>query len=208
MATDYTADFYDTIAQGCRDSAAVVVPLILQGFGHLPGSQTTVVDVGCGQGWWGAEFAKHGCDVLGLDGVYVDDRQIPFQEHDLMDQLPAPFGSAFDIAVCLEVAEHLPESRAASFVADLCAQSEAVVFSAAIPHQSGAGHINCQWPSYWAKLFAEHGYRCDGNLRWAIWNDEQVEPWYRQNLLIFSPGVFGEDMPLDVVHPIIHGWGR
>jgi len=32
-----------------------------------------------------------------------------------------------------------------------------VLFSAAIPLQGGTEHVNEQWQSYWAKLFAEHG---------------------------------------------------
>lgn len=206
----YDPKFYDTIASGCRDSAAVVVPIVLNTYHKLawPDAVTpTVVDVGCGQGWWGAEFAKHGCDVTGLDGGYVPDRQIEtFVEADLAQPLPQ-FAQPFDIAVCLEVAEHLPESRAAGFVADLCALSEFILFSAATPHQSGAGHVNCRWPSWWAGLFAEHGYYMDGNIRWQLWNDDGVEGWYRQNLMIVSPSV-SPGLPLDVVHPILHEWGR
>lgn len=192
----YTADFYDTIAPGCRSSAEVVVPMILE---RHPAE--TVVDVGCGQGWWGAEFVFHGCEVIGLDGGYVPDRRIPFIEHDLTDPLPA---GSYDLAVCLEVAEHLPEHRAASFVADLCALAPVVVFSAAIPGQPGAGHVNCQWPSWWAPLFADCGYHLDDRLRDLIWDDDRIEPWYRQNLLIATPTPC--DSPADRTHPIIAGW--
>lgn len=198
---DYTAAFYDAIAHGARTSAAVLVPLILS---RHPAS--TVVDIGCGQGWWGAEFERAACMVTGVDGVHVPDRQLDtYVEHDLID--PLPDLGRFDLAVCLEVAEHLPEERAASLVAELCALAPAVVFSAATPHQPGAGHINCQWPSWWAQLFAEHGYKVDGSLRWKVWNDDLVEPWYRQNLLLASPKARRTE-PLDVIHPVIHGWGR
>lgn len=201
-ATDYSATFYDVIAEGCRSSAEVVVPVVLERM-----SPRTVVDVGCGQGWWGAEFAAvAGCDVTGVDGGYVEARQIEtFVEHDLA--LPLPDLGTFDLAVCLEVAEHLPESRAASFVADLCALAPVVLFSAATPHQSGAGHVNCRWPSWWAGLFAEHGYQLDGSLRWPLWDDERVEPWYRQNLMLASRDAVCSQ-PLDVIHPVIHEWGR
>jgi SAM-dependent methyltransferase len=203
-ATDYTPTFYDQIADGCRRSAAVVVPLVLDRLRDIL-VVPTVVDVGCGQGWWGAELATHGCDVVGLDGGYVDDRQVPFIEADLAEPLPSI--GTFDLAVCLEVAEHLPKARAAGFVADLCVLAPVVLFSAAVPHQSGAGHINLQWPSWWAALFAEHGYVCDPSLRWAIWDDDNVEPWYRQNLMVVSRDAAPVG-PLDVVHPVIHEWGR
>ncbi len=205
--TVYDPAFYDTIAAGCRSSAEVVVPLILRAAATTAvAGPPSVVDVGCGQGWWGAEFANHGCDVTGVDGDYVPDQRIPnFTAHDLRQ--PLPDLGHFDLAVSLEVAEHLPPERAAGFVADLCRLADVIVFSAATPHQPGAGHVNCQWPSYWAELFSRHGYRIDGSLRWAIWTDDRVEPWYRQNLLLASQDFEGSG-PLDVIHPVIHEWGR
>lgn len=200
--TVYDPGFYATIAAGCRSSAEIVVPLILAEV-----SASSVLDVGCGQGWWGAEFAAYGCEVTGVDGDYVPDQQIPnIVAHDL--STPLPDLGRFDLAVCLEVAEHLPSDRAAGFVADLCELAQVVVFSAAAPQQTGAGHVNCQWPSYWAELFAQHRYQVDGSLRWSIWTDVRVEPWYRQNLLIAQRGIVAPPEPLDVIHPVIHGWGR
>lgn len=198
-ATDYSPGFYEIIAPGCRASAEVVVPLILE---RQPAK--SVIDVGCGQGWWGAEFARHGCAVTGVDGGYVPNRQIAqFIDHDLAQPLPLDLGS-FDLAVCLEVAEHLPKRRAASFVADLCGLAPVVVFSAAIPGQTGAGHVNCRWPSWWARLFAAHGFHLDGSLRQVIWDDDRIEPWYRQNLLIATTEPC--EPPKDLEHPIIAGW--
>lgn len=199
-ATDYSPQFYDLIADGCRRSAAVVAPLVLD---RHPVS--TVIDVGCGQGWWGAEFIRLGCKAVGLDGGYVPDRQVPYIEADLANPLP-PLGT-YDLAICLEVAEHLPESRAPGLVANLCALAPLVLFSAAVPHQGGAGHITLRWPSWWARLFADRGYNLDGSLRWDIWDDDNVEPWYRQNLMLAARDISSTG-PLDVIHPIIHEWGR
>lgn len=196
----FTATIYDTIRDGAARSAAVVAPILFDEF-----TPETVVDVGCGEGHWAAAFAQMGCDVTGIDGPHVShvlgDRFIPA---DL--SLPLPSGG-YDLAICLEVGEHLPASRSASLVAELCRLAPVVVFSAAIPHQTGPGHINCRWPSWWAEHFAANGYRVDGSLRWSIWDDTRIEPWYRQNLLVATTGTEHVG-PLDVVHPEIHGWGR
>lgn len=207
MTATYDQTFYDTIRAGCQSSAAVVVPLVLQRLGTI----VEVVDVGCGEGWWAETFARlGGCNVLGIDGAYVQGSPLGerFLARDLTQplRLPTRPPRPFELAVCLEVAEHLPPSRATSFVADLCNLAPVVLFSAAIPYQTGAGHINLQWPSYWAELFRGHGYDLDGSIRFDIWDDERVEPWYRQNLHIATAGC--QSRTYDLVHPTIHGWGR
>lgn len=51
---------------------------------------------------------------------------------------------------------------------------------------SGVIVHNCneQWPDYWAGLFEAEGFDVSGALRFAIWEDERVENWYRQNILV------------------------
>jgi hypothetical protein len=48
----------------------------------------------------------------------------------------------FDLTLCLEVGEHLPQNAANILIESLCALSEVIVFSAAIPGQGGQRHIN------------------------------------------------------------------
>lgn len=201
MGTDlYTPSFYEQVRVGARASAEVVVPLVLDSY-----PAQTVVDVGCGEGWWGRAFAERGCDVVGIENAAVD-AEIPVQVLDLAR--PLPDVGRFDLAACLEVAEHLPPERAEGLVADLCRLSRTVLFSAAIPGQGGAGHLNERWPGYWVELFADHNYACSGALRWRIWNDERVENWYRQNLIVATsePEVLPEwfDTPLAEVFPLVH----
>ena len=55
-----------------------------------------------------------------------------------------------DLVVCLEVAEHVPPLSAGDFIASLTRLASIILFSAAIPYQGGDGHLNEQWPEYWA----------------------------------------------------------
>lgn len=210
----YGTEFYDLIRPGVISSAEVVVPLVWEAL-----HPKTVIDVGCGEGWWAYTFHERcGCEVIGVDGSYVDrspltDRFVP---HDLLQPLPAHLAARFDLAVCLEVAEHLPAWRADTFVAELVALAPVVLFSAAIPGQGGVGHINEQWPDYWVEKFRRHGYLASGALRWKIWDDPRVENWYAQNLLLFtgSPGLAPElfrgpqATPYPVVHPVLYNARR
>lgn len=199
---DYPVGLYEQTRPGIQASARAVVPQLVERF-----QPRTVLDVGCGEGWWPHEFAALGCDVFGLDGDHVTPVIDQFVACDL--EQPLPQLPRFDLVVCLEVAEHLSPGRAKLFVAELCQLAPTVVFSAAIPGQGGAGHLHEAWPAYWTGLFAARGYRGSGALRWALWGDERVEPWYRQNLLVFGD-LHGlpEDGCVPVVHPDIWGWYR
>lgn len=180
----YDAAFYDVIANGCRLSAQAVVPALVGLF-----DPQTVLDVGCGEGHWLAEFKRHGCEVVGLDGPHVQRDRLAIDPAEFvavdLAHPPVP-GRRFDLALSLEVGEHLPPESARYYVASLVASAPVVVFSAAIPGQGGNGHVNEQWPGYWASLFREQLYVGTGALRWAFWNDPRVEVWYRQNLLVFA----------------------
>lgn len=99
---------------------------------------------------------------------------------------PFDIGRRYDLAISMEVGEHLTADTANAFVDNITRHADAVVFSAAAPFQGGVHHVNEQWPTYWAELFAQRGYRCFDFLRWRIWNDRRIAVWYRQNLLIFA----------------------
>lgn len=199
----YPTKFYDAINDGSLRSARRVVPWVMK----TEGPQT-VLDIGCGEGAWLSVFAEHGAKVVGVDGDYVNrDRLLIDPDQFFVQDLTTmmPLDAEFDLVVSLEVAEHLPGHQADRFVELLTRHSATILFSAAIPGQSGMNHINCQWPSYWIELFAKRNYQCKDEIRWAFWGDPEVEPWYKQNMMIFekngTPNFKG-----DVVHPEIYRW--
>src|SRR5262249_50066622 len=154
----------------------------------------SIVDVGCGLGTWLAAFRELGVtDVVGIDGEYVDRDllEIPQEQFREVD-LSAPFSldRTFDLAISLEVAEHLPPEAAEAFVESVARLAPVVLFSAAIPFQSGNHHLNEQWPDYWTTLFRRHNYVPIDCIRGKIWDNYEVEPWYVQNSLIFADTSF------------------
>lgn len=181
----YTSEFFAGQADGSARSAAVVVPLVLS---FLP--VRSVIDVGCGVGTWAAAFADNNVpDVWGVDGDYVDRSQLRispdrFWACDLTE--PLHFDRTFDLAVCLEVAEHLPESRATGLVADLTSMAPCVLFSAAIPGPTGTNHINSQYLPYWVELFERRGFDAIDPVRPRIWGNESVEWFYQQDMVMFA----------------------
>jgi len=200
----YSSEFFDGQVDGSTCSAAVVVPFVLS---FLP--VASVIDVGCGVGPWAAEFMANGvADVWGVDGNYVDRSQLRispdrFMARDLTK--PLHFDRNFDLAVCLEVAEHLPESRAAGLVADLTSMAPCVLFSAAVPGPTGTGHINSQFLPYWIELFQTHRYEAVDPIRPRIWGNDSVEWFYQQDTVMFAaPGhpllTKGFPKPQSIIH--------
>lgn len=203
VATSYDAAFFAALTEGSRRSADRIVPVVVDVI-----APRSVIDVGCGTGEWLAAFRAAGIeDVLGLDGDYADRAQlhIPASAFEAVDlSQPLRIARRFDLAISLEVAEHLPPERGESFVADLAALAPVVLFSAAVPDQGGIDHIAERWQDEWAVLFARHGLRPLDVVRPVVWDDENVESWYAQNTLLYVPedsALRGSDWPLRLVHP-------
>ena len=181
----YNAVFFQEMEKGSLASAEKVLPFV-NDFIH----PKNVIDVGCGTAvWlyvWEKKFGIN--DYLGIEGPYVQKEMIKVSlDKILFKDLKQPLRleRKFDLAMSLEVAEHLPASSASDFVKELTGLSDVILFSAAIPGQGGTYHINEQYPEYWANLFKEHHYVPVDCIRPNVWNDQSVEFWYRQNILLF-----------------------
>ncbi|PZX47642.1 class I SAM-dependent methyltransferase [Algoriphagus chordae] len=168
-------------------SSDVIAPLIVQLLNPV-----SIIDIGCGIGTWLKSFKDLGVtDVIGLDGAYVDQKLLrkyllstEFVSKDLRVEIDLK--RKFDLAICLEVVEHLPLESVDIIIKSLANHSDTILFSAAIPGQGGQNHINEQWPDYWISKFASHGYQVYDPFRQLFWENENVDPWYRQNILLFS----------------------
>ncbi len=184
MSQPYTSQFYAERKSGSNESASVVVPLVLELV-----QCSSVIDVGCGTGEWLSVFSENGVtDILGVDGGYVDKDllQIPrdkFMSRDLENDFA--FDRSFDLAISLEVAEHLPSEAGRTFVESLTKLSPVVLFSAAVPFQEGTNHVNEQWPDYWVEQFRSCDFTPVDCLRRKLWNNPHIDWWYRQNLMFY-----------------------
>lgn len=216
MSKYYGSDFYAGQKVGSLKSAEIVIPLILNLI-----KPKSVIDVGCGVGTWLSVFKKNGIqDVLGLDGDYVDKNLLEIKPDEFRATNvahPIEIGRVFDLAISLEVAEHIAQEAADTFIESLIKMAPVVVFSAAIPHQRGANHVNEQWPDYWREKFSKHNYVAIDCIRARVWDNEDVKVWYRQNTIIYVLEDFLEKNPalkaeffrnsgnqLSMVHPIYY----
>jgi SAM-dependent methyltransferase len=199
-------------------SAAVIVGLLGETF-----EISSVLDIGCGDGRWLRSFQDRGASrIRGVDGPWTDrDRLLigkqDFTVHNL--EKPLDLAQKFDLAMSLEVAEHVHREFSDQFVGNLTRHADLVLFGAAIPYQGGFRHVNEQWPSYWAEKFAAAGFRCFDLVRPLTWDRDEVFFWYKQNCLIYirqsradlierieaAIGKLGAaPLPMDIIHPELY----
>ncbi len=199
----YPESFYATRNARSKASADTILALALE---YLPPIES-VVDYGCGVGTWLASAKAlgvarvHGYEGRWLDPELLEIERDEFSFADFAERIAPEDGTAADLAISLEVAEHLPSACADEFVALLARSADFVLFSAAIPGQGGKGHVNGQWPEYWISRFEARGFVAFDALRPRIWADTRIRPWYRQNVLLFVRRERIAETSLDVHDP-------
>jgi len=208
----YDKGFYDNQRDSSYRAAIKILSEIkcLYNFG-------SVVDIGCGMGEWLKASTELGATTIqGYDGNYVDREEMSidsafFTEIDLeSDNLS--INEKYDLAICMEVIEHISHESGLLLIDQLCKASDVVLFSAAIPFQGGTGHINEAWPQEWIKQFNTNGFFVVDFIRPKFWHDDSLPWWYRQNAFLFikekslAANYFDDFserlmMPHSVVHP-------
>ena len=188
----YDREFYEqSVEQAAVQSAARIAATIVDAFGPA-----TVIDVGCGTGALLASLRDRGCRVHGLEYAAaaleycrrrgLDVRKFDLERDDLAD------GRTYDVAISMEVAEHLPGAAADRYANLLTRLSSIVVFTAAPPGQGGTDHVNEQPAAYWIAKFRERGFRhaVEQSRQWGEqWRTAgDVKRWYYENLMIFKRG--------------------
>lgn len=183
LKDSYTQNWYRRKRKSKRIAAQEVA-------GHVEElvAPESVVDLGCGDGTWLSVFSEMVSTYLGVDGDWIERDQLQISEDnfrtaDLTQPLQLP--RTYDLAISLEVAEHLPRDAAEQFVKSLTSLAPVVLFSAAIPGQGGTHHVNEQWQHYWGDLFLQRDFVPVDTLRRRLWDNEKVHSFYRQNMILY-----------------------
>ena len=185
MIKNYGHEFYKDRHQKTIYSATTILSKVLEAVPVV----NSAIDFGCGVGTWLSVLKGKGVnEIQGIDGAWVNKSLLEIPEHCFLQAdlgEPVRLDRKYDLAISLEVAEHLPPEAANAFVNNLTNASDFVLFSAAIPFQGGKNHINEQWPDYWVGLFNGQGFSVLDFIRGEVWNDNNVPVWYRQNVFLF-----------------------
>lgn len=183
VSMTYDDIFYFENRAGSVMSARAILSTLLP---HL--ECRSMVDFGCGTGTWLWVAHSFGVEsIRGLDGDYVPPRQLMIPQDcfcavDLEE--PVVLEKKYDLAISMEVAEHLHKEIADTFVESLCNAADTILFSAAHPGQGGDGHINEQPMTYWTSKFGKHGF-LPVEIRQLFEGNEDIESWYRENIVLY-----------------------
>ncbi len=152
--------FTEWVEETPRDAVDGTIACILEMFPEA----RSCADVGCGPGLYANALALRGMDVVAADGSAAAAHfLLPSVTFRVLDFRTGywPFG-CMDLALCLEVGEHIPQQSAKMLVRTTIQAGQIVVFSAAPPGQGGTDHINLQSGEWWRARFEEQGCRYDG----------------------------------------------
>lgn len=192
----YTDDYRLEISPTAEQSSREVFK-VLREWGVYNGG--SVIDIGGGAGAWGTDIEDYTLVDFNVPKDLLKTNN--YINHDLREPLKLP--RKYDLALCLEVAEHLPEESANTLIQTLTEASDIILFSAAIPNQGGLNHFNEQWQSYWVEKFETRGFGVyyGKYLREELYDNDKVDLWYRNNLMLIQRGVKNRIYQPDFVHP-------
>ena len=126
-------------------------------------SPKTVLDVGCAIGMLVEALRSQGIDADGIDVSEWAIAQVPepLRPYCRVGSITEELADHYDLITCIEVLEHLPRSMAAAAVSNLCRHADQILFSSTPDCFDEPTHLNVESPSYWAQLFAAHGFTRD-----------------------------------------------
>ena len=137
-------------------------------------SPATVLDAGCAMGFLVECLRERGVEAWGMDvseyalqNVHAD-----VQPYCWVGSVTEPFPRKYDLIVCIEVLEHLPQPDSEKALANLCEHTDDILFSSTPVDYKEATHYNVQQPEYWAEMFCRSGFLRDVDFDASI-----ISPW-------------------------------
>jgi 2-polyprenyl-3-methyl-5-hydroxy-6-metoxy-1,4-benzoquinol methylase len=137
----YNENFYKNRHKDTLHSAETILQLVQSFIPQI----NSAVEFGCGVGTWLYVLKESGTkEILGLDGPWVPPEfRMILQKNFIPSDFEKPINlkKRYDLAISLEVAEHISQRNAMQFVESITNASDYILFSAAIPGQGGDARL-------------------------------------------------------------------
>lgn len=151
----------------------------------------TVVDLGCGPGWYVEDMIQHGINAFGIDGnpnIISQSSKFPCarmncKEYDLT--IPMTNQRHVDGVICIEVCEHIPSEKENILIDNIIRfDSRLLIISWASLEQKGDGHLNCKEQKDVICMFESHNYLLNREFTSFLSSCSKLW-WIKNNILVF-----------------------
>jgi Methyltransferase domain len=169
LGSEYGQDYYETYGRLGAGSYSRENPYWLQFFGGVadeivgrlnPGK---TLDVGCAKGFLVESLRDRGVEAYGFDiseyaiGRVRDD----IKQYCWVGTAREGIEGNYDLIICIEVCEHLPEEEANEAVRQMTSHSDIVLFSSTPSDFTEATHVNVRPIIDWLRLFSKFSFAPD-----------------------------------------------
>ena len=157
---------------------------------------SSLVDYGCGAGWFLYYFKKLGIDdIFGIEPnqeiLQVMNKSVKKDIRFLDLTKKIDLKRRFDLALNIEVVEHIKREYEDMVLKNITRHVDLLIFSAATPGQGGYGHVNEQPFKYWEKKLNSINFFCreDETQKFRQYLKEQkAKKWYVKNISVWKLG--------------------
>ena len=121
---------------------------------------TRVFDGGCAHGFLVEAFWDRGVEAWGRDISEFAISQVrpDIKKFCSVGSIANSIIGRYDLVVCIEVVEHMPEEEAIRAIVSMTAVTDQIVFSSSSTDLTEPTHINVRPPIYWLRLFQAQGF--------------------------------------------------
>lgn len=152
----------------------------------------TIVDFGCGPGWYVKALRRTDFKIVGYDGnPHVGEiSKLILQDGtacgcaDLTQNLVSDV--LLDLVLCLEVGEHIPKEYEDQLIKNLVQNTRKyIILSWAIEGQGGDGHINCHSNQYIINKLVQAGFSENIPAKNYLRHNAKL-CWFKNTIMVFS----------------------
>ena len=185
---EYSEHFYKSVTSRALTASEVIANTLLQNC-----NPNSIIDIGAGDGSWIVTLASKSeakrliaVDLPGsnFESIKNSNKTIEVQTIDFEQEM-IQNGEPYDLAICVEVIEHISSDRALRLLDWMSENCRAIIFSGATPGQGGTHHINEQSQSYWIGSMSKRGFIPIDNMRPQLINNKKVASYYRNNIFLY-----------------------